>query len=89
MLPHSPVGTRSVTQSCPTPWTLRTAPSRLLHPWNFPGKNTGVYLLCDSGNSNLGSVTTWRERWEEVGRRFKKAGTHVYLWLIHVDAWQK
>ena len=25
----------------------------------------------------------------EVGRRFKRKGTHVYLWLIHVDVWQK
>ena len=22
-------------------------------------------------------------------RRFKKEGTKVYLWLIHVDIWQK
>ena len=25
----------------------------------------------------------------EVGGRFKKEGTHAYLWLIHVDVWQK
>ena len=25
----------------------------------------------------------------EVERRFKREGTHVYLWLIHVDIWQK
>ena len=25
----------------------------------------------------------------EVGRRFKREGTHVYLWKIHVDVWQK
>ena len=25
----------------------------------------------------------------EGGRRFKREGTYVYLWLIHVDAWQK
>ena len=25
----------------------------------------------------------------EVGRRFKRDGTDVYLWLIHVDVWQK
>ena len=24
-----------------------------------------------------------------VGRRFKREGTYVYLWLIHVDIWQK
>ena len=26
--------------------------------------------------------------WKERGR-LKKEGTYVYLWLIHVDAWQK
>ena len=25
----------------------------------------------------------------EMGRRFKREGTCIYLWLIHVDAWQK
>ena len=25
----------------------------------------------------------------EVGRMPKKEGTHVYLWLIHADIWQK
>ena len=27
-------------------------------------------------------------RWEVEGR-FKKEGTYVYLWLIHVDVWQR
>ena len=25
----------------------------------------------------------------EVGQRFGSGGTYVYLWLIHVDIWQK
>ena len=25
----------------------------------------------------------------EGGGRFKREGTYVYLWLIHVDVWQK
>ena len=25
----------------------------------------------------------------KMGRRFKREGTYVYLWLIHVDIWQK
>ena len=25
----------------------------------------------------------------EVGGRFKREGTHVHLWLIRVDVWQK
>ena len=27
------------------------------------------------------------ERW--MGGRFKREGTYAYLWLIHVDVWQK
>ena len=29
-------------QSCLTVWPHRRQPSRLLHPWDSPGKNTGV-----------------------------------------------
>ena len=25
----------------------------------------------------------------KVGGTFKREGTNVYLWLVHVDAWQK
>jgi len=25
----------------------------------------------------------------DLGGRFKNGGTYVYLWLIHVDVWQK
>ena len=25
----------------------------------------------------------------KMGRRFKREGTYVYLWLSHVDIWQK
>ena len=25
----------------------------------------------------------------KVGRWFKREETHIYLWLIHVDIWQK
>ena len=35
-------------------------------------------MLCD----NL-------EGWDGVGRKFKKEGTYVYLWVIHVDVWKK
>ena len=36
------------------------------------------------------SVTTWKAGmgWE-AGERFRREGTYVYLWLIHVDTWQK
>ena len=31
------------------------------------------------------------EGWDgwEVGGRFKREGTYVYIWLIHIDVWQK
>ena len=47
-------------------------------------------LLYGSGNSNRGSVTIQRGGmgWE-MGRRFRREGTYVYLWLIHADIWQK
>ena len=36
------------------------------------------------------SVTTKRGRMgQEVGGRFKKEGIYGYLWLIHVDVWQR
>ena len=25
----------------------------------------------------------------DMGERFKREGTYMYLWLIHVDVWQK
>ena len=49
-------------------------------------------LLNDSGNSKqalrqpggVGCGGNWGG-----GRRFKREGTYVYPWLIHVDVWQK
>ena len=47
-------------------------------------------LLYGSGNSNRGSVSNWRgEMGREMGGSFKREGTYVYLWLIHVEVWQK
>ena len=47
-------------------------------------------MLYDSGNSNWGSVTDWSGGMgRETGVRFKKEGTYAYLWLIHIDVWQK
>ena len=31
----------------------------------------------------------WRGIGWEVGREVQEGGTCVYLWLIHVDGWQK
>ena len=47
-------------------------------------------FLYDSGNSNQGSVTNQRSGmgWEVNGRS-KREGPYIYLWLIHLDVWQK
>ena len=29
------------------------------------------------------------EGWDGVRERTENEGTHVYLWLMHVDVWQK
>ena len=42
------------------------------------------------GTQSWCSVTTWRDRvGREVGRGLRREGTHVFLWPIHVDVWQK
>ena len=47
-------------------------------------------LLYGSGNSNRVSVSTQSGGMgTEMGGRFKREGIYVYLWLIHVDVWQK
>ena len=44
-------------------------------------------LLYDTGSSNLllcDNLKGW-----QVGGSFKREGTNVFLWLTHVDVWQK
>ena len=61
-----------------------------METYTLPYGITKGNLLHNSGNSNQGSVTTWRGGMgREVGERSKRKGTHVYLWLIHADVWQK
>ena len=51
---------------------------------------TNQNLLYGSGNSNRGSVSTWRGGMgREMGGRLQREGIYVYLWLIHVEVWQK
>ena len=43
-------------------------------------------LLYVSGNTKKGSVSTQRHGMgREMGRRFKREGIYVYLWLIRVE----
>ena len=51
---------------------------------------TSASLMNEEGHSKL---VQWdnSEGWggEVIGRRVQDGGTHVYLWLIHVNVWQK
>ena len=42
-------------------------------------------MLCDDLEGWVGMEG---RKWEVGGRR-KREGTYIYLWLIHVDIWQK
>ena len=42
----SPAAAAKSRQSCPTLRPHRQQPNRLLHPWDSPGKNTGVGCHC-------------------------------------------
>ena len=67
------------------------------HGMCFPPNLWTGFLFSISGVPNLREVIPDDLRWSwcnnnrnrEVGGRFKKDGTYVYLWLIHVDVWQK
>ena len=55
-------------------------------PLPYVKQPAGGNLPYDSGNSNWGSVKP------QSGRRwgwFKREGAYAYLWLTHVDVWQK
>ena len=58
--------------------------------------NMGTYItMCKipmgirwdgSGNTNRGSVSTWRGgRGRAMGGGLRREGIYVYLWLIHVQ----
>ena len=47
-------------------------------------------FVCGSGKSNRDTVPTSRGRMgRKMGGSFKGEGLYVYLWLIHVQVWQK
>ena len=47
-------------------------------------------LLCDTGSSTQGSVTT-QSGWDGKGNgsEVQEWGTYIYLWLSHTNIWQK
>ena len=51
-----------------------------------PKQTANGNLLYGSGNSNRGSVSTWRGGMgREMEVRFKREGIYVYLWQIHIE----
>ena len=65
-----------------TQWT-----TRLLHPWDFPGKNTGVgchFLLhTDKGNSLFSMDLTrvsWKIEIKDIGRRNPSSWYKTEIW---------
>ena len=57
-----------VAQLCPTLWPHGLQPARLLHPWNSPGRNTGVgchsllqgIFLTQESNPHLLCLLHWQ-----------------------------
>ena len=62
-------------------WIINMTISKIDSQWGLAGW-CRAQVRC--------SVTTSRgSMWWEVTGRFKKEGTYMYLWLIHVGVWQK
>ena len=45
--------------------------------------------MHEAGIQSQCSGTTQRDCGEAGGRGVQDGGIHVYLWMIHVDVWQK
>ena len=43
--------------------------------------------MFDAGNPKPVLCDNLEEWGVGVGRGFRREGTHVYLWVIHVDVW--
>ena len=54
-------------------------------------------MIKDRNSKNLREAQDIKKRWQKYTELYKKVpyklqkveGTHVYLWLIHVDVWKK
>ena len=55
-----------VTQSCPTPRPHGLQPTRLLRPWDFPGKSTGVGCHCLLRSHFYTCAKTKLESWKKT-----------------------
>ena len=77
---------RSSPETCTLPCVKQIASGNLVYA---AGTHTS-YIIHTSYNTCRCSVTDQRgETGREVGGMLKRDGTYAYLWLTHVDAWQK
>ena len=59
----------------------------LKHTHHHTSSRHPVGICCAMRAAQTGTLV--QPRGWEVRVRFKREGTHVSLWLIHVDVWQK
>ena len=63
------------------------------YPLQYSGLENSTNCIIHGvvkSRTRLGDFHFQRAEMEwEVGRRFKREGAYVYLWLIHVYVWQK
>ena len=58
----------------------------LYHMYNR--EQVGIFCVTQELNSVLcENLEGWDGR--KMGRKFRRERTYVYLWLIHLDVWQK
>ena len=74
---------RSVVSDCS--WLYGLQPTRLLHPWDFPGKNTGVRCHCllhKQGYYAINRLFRVRLRRDGMERRGEEVRKSFHLFLI-------
>ena len=80
-----------VAQSCPTQQPHGLQPARLLHPWNLPGKSTGVGCHCLL-QTNLDSILKSRDitlpTKVYISQSYSFSSSQVWMWeLDHKEGW--
>ena len=75
---------RSVVSDPQRPHGLQ--PSRLLHPWDFPGKSTGVGCHCLLRSSSQSIANRWRNSGNSERLYFEGLQNHCRWWL---QPWNK
>ena len=65
-------------------WPHRWQPTRLLHPWDFPGRSTGVGCHCLLRHTSLArpkSIFKWPcKQAEKNYRKHKKQRSYIFMW---------